>query len=192
MTSHCQQDNSFLSPQNFSLSEHKMYYWDWIRAQFNPRDIHLHGTRIKSEGARRSPFSPFNFFVCLLHFFSAAQSRKLGARERSRGCQATLRKSRGARAIIARVILPRVSERKAIRHAKLYTASLPEKREELAAKVAQKYRMAAERASGGFAIVSDTRDFCERRNFSKLFWVRVLWVLWQDEDVISSTVYVHV
>jgi hypothetical protein len=58
----------------------------------------------------------------------AAQSRKLGAGERSGGCQATLRKSRGARAIIARVILPRVRERKAIRSAKLNTASLREER----------------------------------------------------------------
>lgn len=121
----------------------------------------MHGTRINSAGARRSPFSPLNFFVCrLLHFFPAAQSRKLGARERSRGCQATLRKSRGARAIIARVILPRVSERKAIRRAKLYTASLPEKREELAAKVAQKYRMAAERA--GDSQLSPTPETCAR------------------------------
>ena len=89
----------------------------------------MHGTRINSVGAGcETLLFVRSIFSCLPHFFLAAQSRKLRAGERSGGCQATLRKSRGARAIIARVILPRVRERKAIRSAKLYTASLREER----------------------------------------------------------------
>lgn len=154
-------------------------YWNWIRAQFNPRDIHLHGTRINSTGARDAFTPTLNFFSRPLHF-SVGAVTKIGSRREIWWLSSHV-KSREARAIIARVILPRVSERKAIRCAKLYTASLREVRgigREGGSKISNGGGRGG-RASGGFAIVSDTRDFCERRNFSKLFRrrKRVLWVL---------------
>jgi len=182
-----EQDNSLLSGRNVSVSERKMY-WNWIRAQFNPGDIHLHGTRINSVG---SSLRSFNFFLPPSFFFGSAVT-KIESRREIWWLSSHVKEEPGSTCNYRSSDSPSCQGEESDPLCEtVHGLSAWRERNWPRRWLKNIEWRAGGRASGGFAIVSDTRDFCERRNFWKLFRARVLRVLWR-EDEISLCLCAHV